>query len=199
MFSVSFGQLGSNQTPWAEHHQNLGKTGIRMWRLYLGWVEHQPSWLSNVCRGMRCTSKPRDRQQQQSGSAALWGEAVCSAADTRGFSLSASWLPWYVKVWLGGGKCKERAPALPWCVPQRCRNQRRSITCCCTHSTGPPSRPSPQRCGSAAPLLPACRHHQRLRQCGGTLLSLKEQDPVSGLLCQCCWFPLVLPVVGLAW
>lgn len=170
--------LKSNSSSWAppESRENLD------WDVEtLSWVVWaQPGWLSNDWRGMRCPSKPRDRQQQEGGSAVVWGEAVCSSVtDTRDFSLLASWLPWYVKVWLGGGKFKKRAPALPWCVHQRCRNQRRSITCCCTHSTAPPSRPSPRCYGSAAPLLPACRHHQWLRPCGGMMLSLQEQDPVS--------------------
>lgn len=52
MFPMSFCHLGSKWTSWTEHHQNLRKTRIGIWRLHPGWAEHQPHWLSNVCRGV---------------------------------------------------------------------------------------------------------------------------------------------------
>lgn len=194
---MSFSQLGSTRTSWAKHHQNLGKTGIGTWRLYLRCVDHQPHWLSNVCRGMTCTSKPKDRQKLGVGSAVLWGEVVCSVADEEFFPscISAS-LVWEGVAGRrkGRGKGKQRGLASPWCVPQRCRNQRRSRACCCTRSTAAPSRPSPAHYGSAAPPPPSCPRRPQPRPCAGTWLSLKEPDTVSGLPCQCCWFP-----VGFLW
>lgn len=187
---MGFNQLGSKRTSQAEHDQNLGRIGIGMWKLYLRCIDHQP----------QCLQGHEVHFKTEGQAAAGW---ICRTVG-RGcllngwwgiFPLPAkSWLPCYVQVWLEGGKDKQRAPASPWCVPQRCRNQRRSTTCCCTRSTAAPSRPSPRRCGSAAPPPPACRHRRRPRRCAGTWPSLKEPNPSSGLLCQCCWLP-----VGFLW
>lgn len=91
------------------HHQNSGRTGMGMWRLSLRGVEHQPVWLSRVCRGMRYTSKSDTRQQQ-------WGGA---AAPREGMltSLPMSWLSQYVKVWQRKVQGEGSSPTL-MCPPK---------------------------------------------------------------------------------
>lgn len=189
---MGFSQLGSNWTSWAKHHQNLGKTGIGMWRIYLRCIDHQPQCLQG-----------HDMHFKAKGQAAARGWICCTVG--RACLLSSWWaiFPFlrlgFLAMWRRGWKeerTKPRAPASPWCVPRRCRNQRRSRACCCTRSTAAPSLPSPARCGSAAPPPPACPRRPPPRPCAGTWPSLKEPDPLSGLLCQCCCLPPGFPWWG---